>query len=302
MREQVPGKSRTSVIMNDGVHRTAPPPGQRSGLAKSVERMLDNLGLHTVCQEGRCPNVAECLGENTATFMILGDVCARGCRLCAVKRGCPSPPDPTEPARVAQAAARLGLSYVVITSVSRDDLPDGGASHYAETMRAVHHRLPEAGVEVLIPDLDGSRAALETILSAKPDVVNHVIETVPGLYPRLRPRADYRRSLEVLVQAKAAAPGVVTKSGLMLGLGERTQEVLQVLCDLRQARCDLLTLGQYLQPTDRQVAVDRYISRDEFAWYEERARELGFRGIAASPLVRSSYRAQALWQQWRDFG
>ena len=264
-----------------------------------VERLLDDLGLHTVCQEAHCPNIAECFGQSTATFMILGDVCTRGCRFCAVKGGRPSTPDPGEPERVAEAAARLGLRHVVITSVTRDDLLDGGASQFAATVRAVDRRLPEAKVEVLIPDLNGSRTALETVLGARPDVLNHNIETVPGLYPRVRPRADYRRSLGVLAWAKTFMPQVVTKSGLMLGLGERTPEVLQVLYDLRQARCDLLTLGQYLQPTDRQEPVDRYVSPDEFTWYESRAKALGFLGIASGPLVRSSHQAEALWQSSR---
>jgi lipoic acid synthetase len=261
-----------------------------------VEHWLDELGLHTVCQEAHCPNIAECFGENTATFMILGDVCTRGCRFCAVKEGRPSTPDPGEPERVAEGAARLGLRHVVITSVTRDDLPDGGASQFAATVRAIHRRLPEAKVEVLIPDFSGSRTALETVLGARPDVLNHNIETVPRLYPRVRPRADYRRSLGVLAWAKTLMPQMMTKSGLMLGLGERTPEALQVLYDLRQARCDLLTLGQYLQPTDRQVPTDRYVPPDEFAWYEIRAKALGFLGTAAGPLVRSSHRAEALWK------
>ena len=264
-----------------------------------MEHLLADLRLHTVCQEAHCPNVAECFGRGTATFMILGDTCTRGCRFCAVTRGRPAPPDPDEPARVAEAAARLGLHHVVITSVTRDDLPDGGAAQFAATMRAVRRRLPEATVEVLIPDFVGSRAALEVVLAAEPDVLNHNLETVPGLYPQVRPQAEYRRSLGVLAWAKARAPQVVTKSGLMLGLGERTAEVLQVLYDLRQARCDLLTLGQYLQPADRQIPVSRYVSPAEFAWYEDRARRLGFLGVAAGPLVRSSHRADALWTEVR---
>jgi lipoic acid synthetase len=193
----------------------------------------------------------------------------------------------------------LGLRHVVITSVTRDDLPDGGASQFAATVRAIHRQLPEATVEVLIPDLNGSRTALETVLTAMPDVLNHNVETVPRLYPRVRPRANYRRSLGVLAWAKTFMPQIVTKSGLMLGLGEQTPEALQVLYDLRQARCDLLTLGQYLRPTDRQVPIDRYVPPDEFAWYESKAKALGFRGTAAGPLVRSSHQAETLWQSSR---
>lgn len=262
-----------------------------------IEHLLADLRLHTVCQEAHCPNIAECFGRGTVTFMILGDVCTRGCRFCAVRHGRSARLDPDEPERVAEAAARLGLHHVVVTSVTRDDLPDGGAGQFAVTVRAVRQRLPAATVEVLIPDFNGSRAALETVLAAGPDVVNHNLETVPRLYPQVRPQADYRRSLGVLAWAKACAPQMLTKSGLMLGLGERAVEVVQVLYDLRQARCDLLTLGQYLQPTDRQIPVVRYVPPAEFSWYEDKAESLGFRGVAAGPLVRSSRRAEVLWQQ-----
>ncbi len=260
-----------------------------------MEHLLTDLSLHTVCQEARCPNIAECFGQGTATFMILGVVCTRGCRFCAVEHGRPVPLDPDEPERVAEAVARLDLHHVVITSVTRDDLPDGGASQFAATVQAVHRRLPDATVEVLIPDFNGSCAALETVLDAGPDVLNHNLETVPRLYPQVRPQADYCRSLGVLAWAKAHAPQTVTKSGLMLGLGERTAEVLRVLYDLRQAWCDLLTLGQYLQPTDHQLPVVRYVPPAEFAWYKDKAEALGLQGVAAGPLVRSSHRAADLW-------
>lgn len=260
-----------------------------------VEGLLADLDLHTVCQEARCPNIAECFGRGTATFLILGDTCTRGCRFCAVNRGQPTPLDPGEPQRVAEAATRLGLRHVVITSVTRDDLPGGGAGQFAATLQVVRRRLPEVTVEVLIPDLNGSHVALETVLDARPDVLNHNVETVPRLYPHVRPRADYRRSLEVLAWAKTYAPQTVTKSGLMLGLGERTAEVLRVLYDLREVRCDLLTLGQYLQPTDRQLPVARYVPPEEFDWYKDKAEAMGFRGVASGPLVRSSHRAEALW-------
>jgi lipoic acid synthetase len=261
--------------------------------------LIDNLDLHTVCQAAHCPNIAECFGLGTATFLILGDSCTRGCRFCAVKRGQPAPPDVDEPAKLAEAAARLGLHHVVVTSVTRDDLPDGGAGQFASVVRAVRRRLPKAAVEVLVPDFCGSRAALEAVLAAEPDVLNHNLETVPRLYSQVRLGGSYRRSLGVLAWAKARAPTMITKSGLILGLGERVSEVMRVLYDLRRARCDLLTLGQYLQPADDSVPVERYVSPAEFARYKEKARALGFRGVEASPLVRSSYRAGSLWRATR---
>jgi lipoic acid synthetase len=261
-----------------------------------VERLLDHLSLHTVCQEARCPNLAECFSRGTATFMILGDTCTRGCRFCAVNHGPPAELDPEEPLRVAEAARRLRLAHVVVTSVTRDDLPDGGAGQFAATIEALRRRLPGATLEVLIPDFGGSCAALETVLAARPHVLNHNLETVPRLYPRVRPGADYTRSLALLERVGTSAPQTVTKSGLMLGLGERVVEVLRVLQDLRRAGCDLLTLGQYLQPSDDQLPVARYVPPAEFDAYEERARSMGFSGVAAAPLVRSSYHARALWQ------
>jgi lipoic acid synthetase len=262
-----------------------------------VERLLEQSGLHTVCQEAHCPNIAGCFGRGTATFLILGDTCSRGCRFCAVKRGRPVAVDAGEPERVAEAAAQLGLKHLVVTSVTRDDLPDGGARHFAATVQAARRRSPGITIEVLIPDFGGSQNALETVLAAGPDILNHNLETVSELYTRVRPGADYRRSLGVLAWTKAHAPQVATKSGLMLGLGENTAAVLRTLYDLRQARCDLLTLGQYLQPADRQLPVDRYVPPAEFAAYQARAESLGFRGVAAGPLVRSSHRAEALWQE-----
>lgn len=258
---------------------------------RRMEQLLDDLSLHTVCQEARCPNLAECFGRGTATFMILGDRCTRGCRFCAVAHGKPVPVDRREPERVAEAAVRLGLDHVVVTSVTRDDLPDGGAGQFAETIEAVRRRLPRSTVEVLIPDFAGSCAALERVLAAEPDVLNHNLETVPRLYARVRPGADYRRSLGVLAYARTRGKRVKTKSGLMLGLGECATEVLQVLQDLRRAGCDMLTLGQYLQPTDRQLPVARYVPPDEFQGYQDRAEQMGFRSVAAGPLVRSSYHA-----------
>jgi lipoic acid synthetase len=269
-------------------------PGSEAAVSR-MAGLLDGLALHTVCQEARCPNLTECFGRGTATFLILGDQCTRGCHFCAVEPGRPATPDPAEPERVSEAAARLGLDHVVLTSVTRDDLPDGGAGHFAAAIQALRQRLPQATVEVLIPDLRGSQAALATVLEAGPDVLNHNVETVPRLYRAVRPGADYHRSLALLARAKALRPDAVTKSGLMLGLGERTAEVLQVLHDLRQARCELLTLGQYLQPTDRQLPVARYVPPDEFEAWGQKARAMGFRGVASGPLVRSSHQAEALW-------
>jgi len=263
--------------------------------AERMAHVLADLALHTVCQEARCPNIGACFGRGAATFLILGDACTRRCRFCAVTHGPPSPVDPDEPARVAEAAARLGLRHVVVTSVTRDDLPDGGAGHFAATVHAVRRRLPGAVIEVLIPDFGGSATALAAVSNARPDVLNHNLETAPRLYPRVRPGADYRRSLALLAWVKTHAPSVVTKSGLMLGLGERVAEVLDVLRDLRQVGCDLITLGQYLQPTGRQLPVVRYTPPEEFAAYRQKVEEMGFRGVASGPLVRSSHRADELW-------
>ncbi|MBM4428937.1 MAG: lipoyl synthase [Chloroflexi bacterium] len=269
-------------------------------LVEQMEGLLSGLRLHTVCQEAHCPNLGECFAEGTATFLILGDTCTRNCRFCAVQHGQPRPVDGQEPEHVAEAAARLGLQHVVITSVTRDDLPDGGAGHFAATVRAVRQRLPSAHVEVLIPDLRSSRQALGTVLAAAPDVLNHNLETVPRLYARVRPGADYERSLQLLAWAKADAPQSLTKSGLMLGLGEHTAEVLQVLHDLRQAGCDLLTLGQYLRPSEAHLPISRYVTPEEFGWYRQKAQEMGFRGVASGPLVRSSHHARELWLQARQ--
>jgi lipoic acid synthetase len=292
------------VVEADSVSGAAQPswlwrrisPGAEAVVAR-MEGLLAHLDLHTVCQEAHCPNVVECFAQGTATFMILGNSCNRGCRFCAVEPGRQHPPDPGEPERVAEAAAQLDLGHVVITSVTRDDLPDGGAGYFAATVRAVRGRLPGVSVEVLIPDFGGSRRALETVLGARPDVLNHNLETVRRLYPQVRPRAAYWRSLGVLAWTKAQAPGMVTKSGLMLGLGERTAEVLQAFYDLRRSGCDLLTLGQYLQPTECQLPVSRYVPLAEFAGFQSRAEKLGFRGVAAGPMVRSSHQAEALWHK-----
>ncbi|HDN78861.1 MAG TPA: lipoyl synthase [Chloroflexi bacterium] len=269
---------------------TLPAPDQ--DVLARMEKLLRGLHLHTVCESALCPNIGECFGRGTATFMILGDVCTRGCRFCAVRKGKPAPPDPEEPERVAEAARRLGLKHVVITSVTRDDLPDGGASHFVATIEAVRCRLPDATIEVLIPDFGGSLRALEQVIAAGPEVINHNLETVPRLYPLVRPRADYRRSLGILAWVKRQAPHITTKSGLMLGLGERPHEVEEVLVDLRRVGCDVVTLGQYLQPTERQLPVAEFIPPERFDEYRRQGEKMGFRAVVAGPLVRSSYRAE----------
>lgn len=263
----------------------------------AVEAVVEELGLHTVCQEAACPNLGECWARGTATFLLLGEVCTRHCRFCNVAPGRPGPPDPLEPSRIAEAAARLGLRHVVVTSVARDDLPDGGAGHFAATIRAIRHRSPGATVEVLVPDFGGSVLALETVATAGPDVFNHNVETVERLSDSVRAKAHYRRSLGVLAWAKRR--GLTTKSGLMVGLGERCGEVVETMRDLRRAGCDLLTVGQYLQPTPRQQEVVDHVHPAVFEWYREEALAMGFRGVAASPLVRSSYRAEEVWARCR---
>jgi lipoic acid synthetase len=247
--------------------------------------------LHTVCESARCPNLGECFAAPTATFLLLGDRCARGCAFCAVGRGDAMSPDPGEPEAVAGAAREMGLRHVVLTSVTRDDLPDGGAAHFAATVRAVRAALPDAAVEVLVPDFGGSEAAVRAILDARPDVFNHNVETVPRLYPTIRPAADFARSVDLLALSKRIAPDALTKSGLMVGLGETAQEVRAVMGRLRDASCDILTIGQYLRPSRRCVPVARYVPPEEFARWEEAGRALGFSAVFAGPLVRSSYSA-----------
>lgn len=260
-----------------------------------VEEMLARLSLHTVCQEADCPNLMECYSRHTATFLIMGPVCTRNCTFCVVDKGVPLLPEPEEPERVALAAAELGLAHVVVTSVTRDDLPDGGAAHFARTIRAIRTKAPVASVEVLIPDFRGNQKALGIVLDAGPDILNHNLETVPRLYPEVRPMADYRRSLDLLAGSLAHSPGILTKSGLMLGLGETREEVRAVLRDLRDAGCRLLTLGQYLQPSPDHHPVVAYIHPDAFESYRREALRMGFSYVASGPLVRSSYMAdQAL--------
>lgn len=254
-----------------------------------VKEMLNRLSLHTVCQEANCPNLIECFGRRTATFMILGSICTRNCTFCNVTKGNTQAVDPEEPNNVLKAVQELGLKHAVITSVTRDDLPDGGAAHFAEVIQKL--RQTEVIVEVLIPDLQGSREALATILSAKPHILNHNIETVPRLYPTVRPKASYARSLEVLKNSKELDASIFTKSGIMVGLGEQEEEVVAVLCDLRAVDVDILTIGQYLAPSDKHHPIIEYIHPDLFKKYKDIAYEMGFKYVASNPLVRSSYHA-----------
>lgn len=256
-----------------------------------VEDLLGNLGLHTVCQSALCPNRGHCFSRGTATFMILGDRCTRRCPYCAVDKGGPAPVDPGEPERLADAVFRLGLRHVVVTSVTRDDLADGGAAQFAAVVEALRRRCPDATVELLVPDFGGSEEALDRVAAAGPAVLNHNLETVPRLYPVVRPEADYRRSLGLLSRAKAVAPRMVTKSGLMLGLGERKEEVLAVMADLREAGCDILTLGQYLRPSPAHLPVAEYLHPHRFAALRRAGLDMGFRAVFAGPLVRSSFHA-----------
>ena len=264
-------------------------PGSPSYLR--LKGIMRELNLHTVCEEAQCPNIGECWNHGTATFMILGDVCTRACAYCAVAHGRPDPLDAAEPPRVADAIARLGLSYVVITSVDRDDLPDGGASAFAATIRETRERVPECRIEVLIPDFQGSEPALTAVLDAKPDVLNHNTETVPRLYRMARSGGRYTRTLELLQRARRYAPDIPTKTGLMVGLGETRDELVDTLRDLRSVDCQVLTIGQYLRPSEAHAPMIRYYHPDEFRELKETALDLGFVHVESGPLVRSSYHA-----------
>ena len=263
---------------------------------REIRRLLDTGNLHTVCQEALCPNLGECFCRGTATFLILGDRCTRNCRFCAVGHGPSGPLDPGEPARVAEAVEELGLGYVVITSVTRDDLPDGGAGVFADTVREIRRRTPHAIAELLIPDFGGSAEALQVVLESLPDVLNHNLETVPRLYDSVRPGAIYGRSLRLLQLVKECDPAIPTKSGLMLGLGETAEEIRQTLRDLLDVGCDILTLGQYLQPTREHLPVEGFIEPGEFDQWRVAALKMGFGQVASGPLVRSSYRARELYE------
>jgi lipoic acid synthetase len=260
--------------------------------------LLQRHGLNTVCQEALCPNQGECFGQGTATFLILGKTCTRNCTFCAIPtEERPPAPDPDEPGRIAQASAELGLKHVVITSVTRDDLEDGGASHFAHTVRALRDTNPEIIVEVLIPDFQGSAEDLKTVMDSGPDILNHNLETVPRLYPEVRPQAVYPRSLELLKRAREMAPARITKSGLMLGIGEEKEEVLRVMADLREASCDLLTLGQYLRPSGKHHPVARYLTPDEFDELRLEGEKMGFKAVFSAPLVRSSFHAAEIFKK-----
>jgi lipoyl synthase len=256
-----------------------------------LKRLVSDLNLHTVCESAACPNVGECWNRRTATFMILGNVCTRRCGFCAVQKGAPLEVDYDEPRRVAEACAALGLRYAVITSVNRDDRKDGGAELFALTIRAIRERIPGCKVEVLVPDFQGSREAMEIVMNAHPDVLNHNIETVPRLYRQVRLGARYQRSLDMLAFARRVRPFVPTKSGLMLGLGENLSEVEQVMRDLRAHDVQILTLGQYLRPSERHLPIIRYVPRNEFDELKRLGYEIGFAHVESGPLVRSSYHA-----------
>jgi lipoic acid synthetase len=262
---------------------------------EKVRALIDNCHLHTVCQEAKCPNIWECFSKETATFLILGDRCTRNCRFCAVAHGPEGLPDPDEPDHVASAVHQLKLAYVVITSVTRDDLLDGGAGHFAKTIQAVRNRCPKVGIEVLIPDFQGNPDAWQTVLESQPDVLNHNLETIQRLYPTVRPEADYTRSLDLIQYVAENGKDISTKSGLMLGLGETREEVVTAFVDLYHVGCRILTLGQYLQPSKKHLAVARYVPPQEFEELKEIALDIGFREVAAEPFVRSSYRAKELF-------
>jgi lipoic acid synthetase len=263
---------------------------------EKVKGMISRDRLHTVCQEAKCPNIWECFSHKTATFLIMGSRCTRSCRFCSVPQGNLEPPDPEEAARVAGVSKEMGLKYVVITSVTRDDLADGGAGIFAETIKEIRQQIPHACVEVLIPDFQGSKKALYTVLHAHPDVLNHNIETVVRLYPRVRPQANYRRSLKLIQRAHEYNPDLATKSGLMLGLGEVSDEIEKTLADMLQAGCRILTLGQYLQPSKNHLAVERFIPPKEFEAWRKKALKMGFTEVASGPFVRSSYHAKELFR------
>jgi lipoyl synthase len=258
---------------------------------RELKSLIDRLQLHTVCESAACPNVGECWNRRTATFMILGNVCTRRCGFCAVQKGAPLEVDYDEPRRVAEAVAAMGLRFAVITSVNRDDRKDGGAELFALTIRAIRARIPGCGVEVLVPDFQGSHTAMDIVLEGAPDVLNHNIETVPRLYRQVRLGARYERSLDMLGYAKEASSKTPVKSGMMLGLGETTDEVLAVMRDLRAHRVDILTLGQYLRPSAKHLPIVRYLRPEEFAWLRDEGHAMGFSHVEAGPLVRSSYHA-----------
>lgn len=275
-------------------------PLAHGGEYRAVEGLLDELQLATVCQEAKCPNRGECYASGTATFLIAGDACTRGCRFCAVETRAPQRLDPGEPVRVAEAVSRLGLRHAVVTMVTRDDLADGASGHVVATIAAIRSAAPGVAVEVLVSDFGGSDAAVDAVADAAPDVFNHNLETVPRLYAEVRPGASYERSLRVLARAKERAPGMPTKSGLMLGLGETHDEVVAVMRDLRAIGCDYLTLGQYLRPSAKHLPVAEFVTPEAFAALAREGYVLGFAGVASAPFVRSSYHAAELAEDVTD--
>jgi lipoic acid synthetase len=274
------------------LRRRLPSPGRNA----TVRAAIQGKGLHTVCAEAQCPNQMECFGRGTATFLLLGPACTRRCTFCAVDKSRVVPPDPGEPIRIARAVAQLELDFCVLTMVTRDDLSDGGAGHLVEATSALRKERPEMGIELLISDLGGNWQALDRVLEARPEVLNHNVETVPRLYPKVRPQAVYRRSLELIERASSHRPRLVTKSGIMLGLGETKDELLSTMQDLRDAGCLILTLGQYLSPSEKHHPVVRYVPPEEFDEYAGLAFRMGFLGVASSPYVRSSYQAGRLYR------
>jgi lipoic acid synthetase len=292
-----------------GRHRSEPLPERKPSWLKvkapggpnylRLKQMMRELDLHSVCEEARCPNVGECWEHGTATFMILGDVCTRNCAYCAVAHGRPPKYDIEEPERVGQAIAEMRLQHAVITSVDRDDLPDFGAYIFAETIRQIHARVPECSVEVLVPDFQGNEDSIRTVLEARPEIYNHNTETVPRLYKKARPGGRYARVMQIFRLAKRIAPDIPTKTGIILGMGETIEEVVAVMHDLRAVDVDILTLGQYLRPSDNHIALDRYYTPEEFRHLRDVGMEMGFKHVESSPLVRSSYHA---WEQVQAAG
>ncbi len=262
---------------------------------QKLRALIREKNINTVCDKARCPNICECWSNGTATFIILGEICTRNCRFCAIQTGCPIPPDKEEPLRVAQAVCDLGLRHAVITSVTRDDLADGGAAFFAETIGKIRKLVPFCTIEVLVPDFMGNNESLQIVLQAKPEVIAHNLETVPRLYPRICPKADYRQSLDLLEWAAKGNSSILTKSGLMLGMGESTKEIWMVMTDLRKVGCQLLTLGQYLSPGKNHYPVVSYIWPERFQQLKREALAMGFLKVEAGPLVRSSYKAEALF-------
>jgi lipoyl synthase len=257
-----------------------------------MREILDTLNLHTVCESAHCPNMGECFTKGTATVMIMGDRCTRNCGFCAVESNAPKPLDPAEPAHVAAMAVKLNLKHIVITSVTRDDLEDGGAHHFAQTVQAVRQATPSTTIEILVPDFQGNQTSIKTISAARPDIINHNLETVPSLYQKVRPQAKYERSLALLKAIKELDKSIYTKSGIMVGLGETFGEVITLMKDLRQAECDILTIGQYLRPSPLHLEIAAFIPPEVFNEYKEMGEKLGFKYVASAPLVRSSYHAE----------